>query len=264
MPDASGVPPAAVRLVRDFVNTVEWQVDEDTWQTPSGLADWFAENTGRTGPALDVADLDLARRIREGLREVLLSHAGHEPLQASVDRLNEALSIVPLRMGFDSAGSVHMSAPSAAGLATWLSPILEAITTSAADGSWNRLKACSRDSCRWAYWDSSRNQSGRWCSMAGCGNYIKMRRRNSTIASPAEVIPVAIDDSRVPRLIDVAACAGVSIKTVSNVANGNGNVAEDTRRRVQAVIDELGYRPNLAARELRAARPIRPPAPDGD
>ncbi|WES65846.1 LacI family DNA-binding transcriptional regulator [Microbacter sp. GSS18] len=266
MSETSSIPPAAVRLVRDFVNTVEWQVDEDAWQTPSDLADWFAENTDRTRHALNRADLDFARRTREGLREVLLSHAGHEPLQAAVDDLNQLLSAVPLRMDFDSAGSVRLSANSAAGFATWLGPILEAITTSAADGSWCRLKACSRDSCRWAYWDSSRNQSGRWCSMAGCGNYIKMRRRNSAVRSPGEVIPTAFDGSRVPRLIDVAARAGVSIKTVSNVANGYGNVAEETRRRVQAVIDELGYRPNLVARELRSTHPTRPPAtaPDGE
>jgi DNA-binding LacI/PurR family transcriptional regulator len=56
------------------------------------------------------------------------------------------------------------------------------------------------------------------------------------------------------RLKDVAALAGVSIRTVSNVVSGSGAVAEDTRARVQAALDELGYRPNLAARNLRAGR----------
>ncbi|MEV8565162.1 LacI family DNA-binding transcriptional regulator [Streptomyces sp. NPDC051322] len=56
------------------------------------------------------------------------------------------------------------------------------------------------------------------------------------------------------RLKDVAARAGVSIRTVSNVVSGSAPVAEQTRARVQAVLDELGYRPNLAARNLRAGR----------
>ncbi|MEU1894213.1 LacI family DNA-binding transcriptional regulator [Streptomyces pristinaespiralis] len=56
------------------------------------------------------------------------------------------------------------------------------------------------------------------------------------------------------RLKDVAARAGVSVRTVSNVVNGSAAVAEDTRLRVQAALDELGYRPNLAARSLRAGR----------
>jgi DNA-binding LacI/PurR family transcriptional regulator len=55
-------------------------------------------------------------------------------------------------------------------------------------------------------------------------------------------------------LRDVAARAGVSVRTVSNVANGFPHVAPDTRRRVQTAIDELGYRPNTAARQLRRGR----------
>jgi predicted RNA-binding Zn ribbon-like protein len=35
---------------------------------------------------------------------------------------------------------------------------------------------CDRDTCRWAFYDASRNQARRWCSMAGCGNHIKMHR----------------------------------------------------------------------------------------
>ncbi|MGC5532440.1 LacI family DNA-binding transcriptional regulator [Streptomyces sp. SR-10] len=56
------------------------------------------------------------------------------------------------------------------------------------------------------------------------------------------------------RLKDVAARAGVSVRTVSNVVSGSAPVAAETRRRVQEAIDELGYRPNLAARSLRAGR----------
>ncbi|MGW2278074.1 LacI family DNA-binding transcriptional regulator [Streptomyces sp. NPDC001770] len=55
-------------------------------------------------------------------------------------------------------------------------------------------------------------------------------------------------------LKDVALRAGVSPRTVSNVVNGSAPVAEQTRLRVQRAIDELGYRPNLAARSLRAGR----------
>ncbi|MFG2429553.1 LacI family DNA-binding transcriptional regulator [Streptomyces sp. NPDC048590] len=55
-------------------------------------------------------------------------------------------------------------------------------------------------------------------------------------------------------LKDVAALAGVSPRTVSNVVSGSARVAAETRQRVQAAIDELGYRPNLAARSLRAGR----------
>jgi DNA-binding LacI/PurR family transcriptional regulator len=52
----------------------------------------------------------------------------------------------------------------------------------------------------------------------------------------------------------VAARAGVSIKTVSNVVNDSHRVAPETRLRVQAAIDELGFVPNATARSLRSGR----------
>lgn len=55
-------------------------------------------------------------------------------------------------------------------------------------------------------------------------------------------------------LRDVARAAGVSIKTVSNVVNGYQFITPDTRARVQAAIEELDYRPNIAARNLRRGR----------
>lgn len=53
---------------------------------------------------------------------------------------------------------------------------------------------------------------------------------------------------------DVATAAGVSVGTVSNVLNRPDRVAAATVARVQAVIDELGFVRNDAARQLRAGR----------
>ena len=53
---------------------------------------------------------------------------------------------------------------------------------------------------------------------------------------------------------DVARLAGVSIKTVSNVINDYQHIRPETRERVTAAIEELGYRPNLTARGLRSGR----------
>lgn len=56
------------------------------------------------------------------------------------------------------------------------------------------------------------------------------------------------------RLKDVADLAGVSMKTVSNVVHDYEHVSPAMRDRVQAAIDELGYRPNLTARRLATGR----------
>ncbi|MGW6463731.1 LacI family DNA-binding transcriptional regulator [Streptomyces rubiginosohelvolus] len=59
--------------------------------------------------------------------------------------------------------------------------------------------------------------------------------------------------SRTVTLLDVARAAGVSKSTASDALQGSGRVAEATRDRVRAVAEELGYRPNSAARRLRRA-----------
>jgi DNA-binding LacI/PurR family transcriptional regulator len=58
----------------------------------------------------------------------------------------------------------------------------------------------------------------------------------------------------VTRLSDVAARAGVSVKTVSNVINAYPHITETTRAKVERAIKELGYRPNVSARSLRKGR----------
>ena len=53
---------------------------------------------------------------------------------------------------------------------------------------------------------------------------------------------------------DVARLASVSTKTVSNVLNGHPKATEETRKRVLEAVDLLGYRINVAARNLRQGK----------
>lgn len=53
---------------------------------------------------------------------------------------------------------------------------------------------------------------------------------------------------------DVARAAGVSQKTVSRVVNGEPNVSDGVRRRIEQAIADLGYRPNKAAQALVTSR----------
>jgi LacI family transcriptional regulator, repressor for deo operon, udp, cdd, tsx, nupC, and nupG len=55
-------------------------------------------------------------------------------------------------------------------------------------------------------------------------------------------------------LRDVALRAGVSVRTVSNVVNGYAPVSAEKTARVQAAVRDLGYRPNLLARNLKQGR----------
>lgn len=71
-----------------------------------------------------------------------------------------------------------------------------------------------------------------------------------------------------PTIMDVAARADVSMKTVSRVLNNEPHVRPAVRERVEAAVIELGYRPNLAARQLAGTRsfiiayPFNNPSPN--
>jgi DNA-binding LacI/PurR family transcriptional regulator len=72
--------------------------------------------------------------------------------------------------------------------------------------------------------------------------------------SPATApMPEPAKHSR-PTIIDVAKMAKVSPATVSNALNERPNVDQETRKRVLAAVEKLGYTPNLRARRLRTGR----------
>lgn len=55
----------------------------------------------------------------------------------------------------------------------------------------------------------------------------------------------------------IAKCAGVSIGTVDRALNGRGRIKEETKNRVLAVADDLGYEPNKIASALRKKKSLK-------
>ncbi len=66
--------------------------------------------------------------------------------------------------------------------------------------------------------------------------------------------PVMSPRPEKPHIGQVAQLAGVSATTVSHALNGRRPVSAATRGRIMQAIDQLGYRPNVVARGLRAGR----------
>jgi len=168
--------PADLALVQRFINTVELdeRPEDDELTDPAALVAWFAErDLCAPGARATQAELERAIVIREGLRAALDGHNDGEPDPAAVAALEEAAGHASLRASF--AGDRPELTPVCGGIDAGLARLLAAVTTAAADGTWQRLKACADDECRWAFYDHSRNRSGRWCSMATCGNQQKAR-----------------------------------------------------------------------------------------
>ena len=61
---------------------------------------------------------------------------------------------------------------------------------------------------------------------------------------------------KVPKttIVDIAAASGVSVATVSRILNDKPDVADETRARVLRVMDEIGFAPQSAWRQIRSGR----------
>ncbi len=77
-------------------------------------------------------------------------------------------------------------------------------------------------------------------------------RGDVTMAMLRAMSQVSVRGRPGPSIADVARLAGVSQQTVSRVSTGATNVRPETRERVLAAMDQLGYSPNHAARALRS------------
>lgn len=167
--------PGRLRLVQQFVNSADLETGEDALDSPAALADWLSvRELAPPGTAVSAADHRRALDIREGLRALLFAHNGGEADPAAVERLERAAARSALRAHFAADEGAEL-VPSCEGASGGLARLLAIVVASAADGTWDRLKACADSGCRWAFYDHSKNRSGRWCAMAVCGNQQKAR-----------------------------------------------------------------------------------------
>jgi predicted RNA-binding Zn ribbon-like protein len=191
MPPGESAPektaPAPLRLVQRFVNSVDLENGQDELTSSEALGEWLAErDLMDRGDRVTGADLKRAIDVREGLRALLLSNAGL-PLDAErVERLDAAVGRAGMRMRF-RADADPVLEPEAKGVDGALAMLMAIVVSSVEQGTWARLKACHRDPCFWAFYDHSKNRSGRWCRMEDCGNIEKARafRERRRRPSPA-------------------------------------------------------------------------------
>jgi predicted RNA-binding Zn ribbon-like protein len=171
-------PPGQLRLVQDFVNTLDSdnglrQIEHLT--DPAALERWLRSRglIGR-GTRIGTAELARALRVRAGLRALLLANNGLPLDPAAVPALNDASERAHSAVRFADDGDAEL-VPAGRGLDGAIARLLAIVASSMADGSWERFKACRNPDCEWAFYDGSRNRSSRWCTMAECGNRAKAR-----------------------------------------------------------------------------------------
>jgi predicted RNA-binding Zn ribbon-like protein len=167
--------PAPLDVLQRFVNSVSFERGEEELDTPEALRTWLVERELMSaGDPVTEADLRRAVDVREGLRALLFANNGHELDGAAVERLDRAASRACVTIRFSADGSPALE-PEATGVDGAIGRLMAAVAQADVDGSWERLKACPEESCRWAFFDRSKNRSAKWCSMQTCGNMNKAR-----------------------------------------------------------------------------------------
>jgi predicted RNA-binding Zn ribbon-like protein len=167
--------PGDLRTVQQFINSIDIEEGTEEFATPAALGSWLhAHGLTRRRARLDEADLARAVAFRELLRAMALANNGR-PLEPGVIReFNRQLGALPLVARVDSTGAVWFES-AGTGLDQALGRIVAIVGAEILRGRWQRLKACARDVCRWAFYDHSRNRSGTWCSMSVCGARTKVK-----------------------------------------------------------------------------------------
>ena len=172
-----GGTPAPLSIIRAFVNTFDVEDDVDDLTGPDALAQWLVAHglaPADAAMALGESDVERARRVREALREALVANHDAMPVPHDArDVLEHEAERCPLRVRLDDE-AVLVPAAGLAPLDAAVAQLLAIMHDATMDGTWQRLRICREDTCQWAFYDSSRNRSGKWCG-TGCANRANVR-----------------------------------------------------------------------------------------
>lgn len=167
--------PGELAIIQGFVNTLEVETGADDIGTEKLLKDWLVRHgLIRPSDEVSLADLKAALSLREGLRSLLLANNGESVRATHLKKLNRLLGSFPLAVSFDDIGAPSL-VPSSQGVAGAFGLMLSQVVQAVKEGTWSRLKACTEPNCTWAFYDGSKNHSGRWCLMSVCGSREKAR-----------------------------------------------------------------------------------------
>jgi len=162
-------------LLRDFVNTFDFETGIDRISSPDELAMWLSEQ-GLVDDLVEPTEQEVAEAlaVREAIRELLLANNG---VAADTDTASKTLEEAGrrARLGVRFEDGRPVLAPEDDGTRGAIGRVVATVAELAPTDGWKRLKTCRDETCRVAFYDQSRNRSRAWCSMEVCGNREKAR-----------------------------------------------------------------------------------------
>ena len=177
--DKDGTPsaPGDLELVRGFLSLHDHEERNPDSLPPSleSLRWWLASRALiEEGHPIKDQDLAWALRVRDALTSRVRENMGEPKDATATEFLNRAAEQTGLRVcfGCDEDSPIHVEATGVRGA---IGRILGTAFLAELDGRWERLRVCHDPGCSAVFFDRSKNQSGKWCSMSSCGNRAKVR-----------------------------------------------------------------------------------------
>jgi len=161
--------PGDLAFVQAFVNIILDLENNREIDRLKILRNWMAHH-GLIASSADISRSDYRKAVslHNSLRALLSVSDGQDMEKSTINALNRLVDEFKLSYVFKSDATIQLK-PSGSGINKALGLLLAEVIMSMTDGRWQRLKICSDPTCRWIYYDFSKNHSGRWCSMLACG-----------------------------------------------------------------------------------------------
>ena len=174
--DSSPSAPGELELLQRFTNLHEHDTEGVHVDPPAEMIRTFLVARGLLSDEERFTEDD--REIYLGLRDAIRSFivAGDGELIPPADA--QILDRVSLGAGLHPhfhAATAPTLEPKGGGVMAAFGSVVAIAFLAAFDGSLEHLKLCAGEDCRSVFYDRSKNQSARWCSMSVCGNRAKVR-----------------------------------------------------------------------------------------
>jgi predicted RNA-binding Zn ribbon-like protein len=167
-------------LALDFAYTGGMS-DRAEWEqlhSPDDLATWLESRFDEVEGTVTEGDLRDAIALRGAIgRAALAASRGSAPSAADIDAINlyAAIPDIPPIL----PGGTRQAGRATARTAQALSVLARQSVELFSEGNGERIRECSADDCQIVFFDESRSNNRRWCSMAHCGNRAKVRKHRA-------------------------------------------------------------------------------------
>ncbi len=148
----------------------EWE----QWHSPDDLAGWLAGRFPEVPVGVGERDLLDARALRDAIaRAVLAGSDNRAPAPDDIDVINlfAATPDIPPAL----VGGTRQAGRTTARVGQVLSLLAREAVALFADDQRERIRECAASDCEIVFYDESRSNNRRWCSMQRCGNRAKVR-----------------------------------------------------------------------------------------